>query len=330
LHAVFIYLIMSSFQAIAAIRERFPDSGIVKRLNVLSDHDANLFLRQWRVSRSQEEAANDQSSVLRNAFHESPTQNAFSSISAQMHGMNQFMESTSNKLAVLTRRTDPLSPSKHPNHNHPHPPTFLPINFFPYANNNADTPNLLPSTSSKSVSHHVSEPESPHLNTGSTMPSSTPNFLLGSNVLIPILITLSNQPYHVLPLTPPVACHSGPSRPLVHTAHDLILPPASAFFSSTYPTFSTVDCSWQYLLDKVMNPSCLWLTYAPGSLGDYEDVKSLWQTWDEGAYVKDIGRKPAMRLIDARWGNLESKETHKRKYPSWRPRNDNKVCLAST
>ena len=49
---------------------------------------------------------------------------------------------------------------------------------------------------------------------------------------------------------------------------------------------------------------------------------SIWQVWDEGAYVKDVGCKPALRLIDERWGKLESQETHKHKYPSWRPRND--------
>jgi len=56
------------------------------------------------------------------------------------------------------------------------------------------------------------------------------------------------------------------------------------------------------------------------------DVKSIWQAWDEGAYIKDVGRKLALRLIDTKWGNLKSQETHKRKFPSWRPRNDNKVC----
>lgn len=90
---------------------------------------------------------------------------------------------------------------------------------------------------------------------------------------------------------------------------------------NVYPVFTTVDCTWQYLLDKVVNPSPspLWSSYSPGSLGDYADIKSIWQAWDEGEYIKDVGCKPALRLIDARWGNLESQETHKRKYPSWRP-----------
>ncbi len=147
-----------------------------------------------------------------------------------------------------------------------------------------------------------------------------------SNVLSPTTISASNlHIYHVLPLSP--LAYLG--QPLIHTSHDLVLPSASAFSSSTYPVFTTIDCTWQYVLDKVVNPSPLWSSYAPCSLGDYADVKSIWQAWDEGTYIKNVGRKPAFRLIDARWGNLESHETHKRKFPSWRPRNDNKVCAYS-
>ena len=51
-------------------------------------------------------------SVLRNAFHEGPTQEALSSFAAQIHRMNRFMESTTEKLSVLTRWTEPFSPSK--------------------------------------------------------------------------------------------------------------------------------------------------------------------------------------------------------------------------
>jgi hypothetical protein len=76
------------FQAISAIQEHFPDSGIIKRLNILSQPDAELFFQQWPGLREQEEAAKTQISVLRNAFHETPTRNAFSSFAAQIHGMN--------------------------------------------------------------------------------------------------------------------------------------------------------------------------------------------------------------------------------------------------
>ena len=126
-----------------------------------------------------------------------------------------------------------------------------------------------------------------------------------TQVLSPITISLaaSNQnTYHVLQLSPAI-----PGQPLVHTSHDLVLPPASTFLFSTYPVFTTVDCTWQYILDRVVNPSSLWVSYSSGSLGDYADVKSIWQAWDEVEYIKDISHRPALQLIDKRWGNLETR-----------------------
>jgi len=144
--------------------------------------------------------------------------------------------------------------------------------------------------------------------------------------LSPATISAPNQQvYHILPLLPLATL----GQPYVRTPHDLVLPPASAFSSLIYPHFTTVDCTWQYILDRVINPLDLWPSYAPGSLSDYPNVKSIWQVWDKGAYTRDVGCKPALCVIDARWGNLESQETHKCKYPSWRPRNDNKVCAGS-
>jgi hypothetical protein len=92
-----------------------------------------------------------------------------------------------------------------------------------------------------------------------------------------------------------------------------------------YPPFTTRDCTWQYIFDRITNPSDLWVLYAPRGLGDYPDVKSLWQAWDKGTFVDDVGRKPALQLIDARWGNLKSQETNRKRFPSWRPANNEKV-----
>ena len=294
-------------------------------------------------------------SVLRNAFHETPTRNAFSSFAAQIHGMNRFMESTAENLSVLARRTEHLSPSKHSSQLSYCPPLNIsPCSLFPsnrltvLSSELASSLSSPPPTPSNSSQSHSGSPNSPTsalplspepqpsrqgpdpiqipLNGGQVCPPTSFGFTLtaqASDVLTPTTISASNQHiHHVLPLSP----LANPGQPLVHTSHDLILPPVSAFSSSTYPTFTTMDCTWQYILDRVVNPSLLWSSYAPGSLGDYADIKSIWQAWDEGAYIKDVGRKPALRLIDARWGNLESQETHKRKFPSWRPRNDNKVC----
>lgn len=298
--------------------------------------------------RGQEEAKNGQLSVLRNAFHESPTREAFSSFAAQIHGMNQFVESTAEKLSVLTRRTEPFSPSKRSsqpittcNSSNYHPPSSH--NLFPPAlpaTSLSVSPPPGPTCSSSLQSAPLNSPTSGPLPLDPQPPAQSAQIVTSNGaqvypptsgfpqptttVLSPTTISVSKHHiYHVLPLSP-IATTLG--QPLIHTSHDLVLPSASAFSSSTYPVFTTVDCTWQYILDRVVNPSPLWASYSPGSLGDYADIKSIWQAWDEGEYIKDVGRKPALRLIDARWGNLESQETHKRKYPSWRPRNDNKVC----
>ena len=352
--ALIFYSLNIFFQAISSIREHFPDSKIIKRLHILSQPDAESFFQQWPTLCREEEAKNDQFSVLKNAFHESPTREAFSSFAAQIHGMNQFMESTAEKLTVLTRRTEPFSPSKRISQPMSNSSNHSPLtpNLFPPAlpatsisrlsSPQAPSPSLLSFQSASEPSNLPTSgplPSNPQPllqsaqiitsngaqvyspTTTSGFPQPGPASLSSVRVLSPTEISSTNQTvYHVLPLSPFITF----GQP-IHTSHDLVLPPTSAFLSSTYPVFTTVDCTWQYILDRVVNPSSLWSSYSPGSLGDYTDVKSIWQAWDEGEYIKDVGHKPALRAIDTRWGNLENQETQKRKYPSWRPRNDNKV-----
>jgi hypothetical protein len=59
----------------------------------------------------------------------------------------------------------------------------------------------------------------------------------------------------------------------------------------------------------------------------FPSIMSLWQCWDEGAYIMDVGQAPALRLINARWGSLKNQETKKGRLAAWRPRNDEKVAL---
>lgn len=272
----------------------------------------------------EEEKTWQESASIEQTFQETATRNAFSSFAAQLHGVTQFLESTSSQLSVIARRTEPFSPSKRISH--PGPNYLAPLTV-PSLINSRSTP---PPQSASPISAPLSplSPQEP-LSLQSTLviqPNtqvSLPRLSPSSNILSPIKISASNRVYNVLPLSPPAS----PNQPPPHTSHDLILPPTSAFSPSTYPLFTTVDCTWQYIFARITSPPELWLVYTPGSLGQYADIKSLWQEWEEGAYVKDIGRKPALRLIDARWGNLESQETHKRKLPSWRPRNDTKVCV---
>ena len=263
------------------------------------------------------------------------------------------MATTNSQLSIITRRTEPFSPSKrcpqaaHRNSSHSSPPAefissrsnSLAIPFF------TSEPDSLPESESGNNSNSPTQPpflhpapaptpqplppsQSPRLSATATICPSPVVFTPSpSNLLTPVTITLStNHPaYHVLPLSLPASLGQPPLR----TQQDLILPPCSAFASANYPPFTTRDCTWQYIFDRIINPSNLWLSYAPGSLGDYPDIKSLWQAWDEGTFVNDVGRTPALRLIDARWGNLKSQETRRGKFPSWRPTNDEKVSTSS-
>ena len=160
-----------------------------------------------------------------------------------------------------------------------------------------------------------------------SLPATVPTVPSPSNLLTPltVMVSTSHAIYHILPLSLPDSL----GQPPPWTQQDLILPPCSAFASAIYPPFTTCDCTWQYLFDRITNPSKIWLLYTPGSLGDYLDIKSLWQAWDEGAFVIDVGQTPALRLIDARWGNLKSQETHWGRLPSWRPTNNEKVGTSS-
>ncbi|KAI5822688.1 hypothetical protein K523DRAFT_256545 [Schizophyllum commune Tattone D] len=89
-----------------------------------------------------------------------------------------------------------------------------------------------------------------------------------------------------------------------------------------YPQFTTSTCTWAAIFDKVQNPVALWGTYAPKGLGGYATVAELWEHWNEGRYIPNVGRLPAIRLIEERWGNLKNTTTGKGKQPAWRPSNN--------
>ncbi|KJA18036.1 hypothetical protein HYPSUDRAFT_117238, partial [Hypholoma sublateritium FD-334 SS-4] len=82
---------------------------------------------------------------------------------------------------------------------------------------------------------------------------------------------------------------------------------------------------WQHILEKVVHPVAMWEVYAPRNLGEYNDTGDLWQAWDEGSFIEGVGRLPALRLIEARWGTLKNKETNKGKYAQWRPPKDDRA-----
>ena len=323
---------------------RFPESAIVKRLKVLSSSEAISFYQQWPDLLHQEELVRQQSSLVERTFQETPTRHAFSSVSTELHELKQTVATTNSQLSVITRRTEHFSPSKRdPRRNSS--PLFITSQVAPVSRpSQTATPALsfqppswpiskpfpvvaptstsqLPPTDSNPFIDPTSSPAAARPSPAVFTPTPCP-----SDLLTPLVVTTSSRiVYHILPLSLPASLEQPPPR----TQQDLVLPPCGAFASSFYPAFTTRDCTWQYIFDRVTNPSDLWLSYAPGSLGDYPDIKSLWQAWDEGTFVVDVGRKPAMRLIDARWGNLKSHDTRQGRLPSWRPRNNDKVSTPS-
>jgi hypothetical protein len=143
--------------------------------------------------------------------------------------------------------------------------------------------------------------------------------------LTPLLLTLSQEKkfHHILPLLPITS-----GQPQVQSSCDLILPSPGAFslpnssLSPTFPQFHTSNYTWNHVLSLVVQPSLLWTCYTPKSLGDYPDIKSLWEAWEEGMMIKGVGCTPPIRLVDERWG------TQKGHRASWRPAADPQVSFS--
>ncbi|PBK79151.1 hypothetical protein ARMGADRAFT_951218, partial [Armillaria gallica] len=95
---------------------------------------------------------------------------------------------------------------------------------------------------------------------------------------------------------------------------------------ATYPSFHPTQATWQAVFMVVVQPMAIWTVYAPKSLGGYCTVCELWQSWDEGTIIEDVGCLPPIRIIDEKWGNLKNKQTGTGgKFPLWRPRNDDQA-----
>ena len=269
----------------------------MKRLKVLSSCEAISFFQQWPDLLHQEELVRHQSSLVERTFQETPTRHAFSSVSTELHELRQAVATTNSQLSVITRRTEPFSPSKcHPHRASELSPEFISSQAVTSESNSCNNTPIHPPVSElfNPASPAFSTPPPPqfpmpwHLNSLSATASGpcpvafTPS---PSNLLTPLTVKISSHAYHVLPLSLPASLGQPPPQ----TQQDLILPPCNAFASAIYPPFTTRDCTWQYIFDRIINPSSLWLSYTPGSLGDYPDIKSLWQAWDEGTFVIDVG-----------------------------------------
>ncbi len=173
-----------------------------------------------------------------------------------------------------------------------------------------------PSTPSRSRPlHHVERPTS--IRGPQFMSSQVPE------PLIPYVVARTEgQISCVLPLIPQV-----PGQDQARTSRDLILPPPEAFFAlntplpPVYPLFHTHNCTWGSVLSLVQQPSLLWPSYAPKNLGEYADITTLWQTWEEGMSIEGVGCMPPLRLIDERWGSCLGQRAR------WRPQGDPLVSV---
>jgi hypothetical protein len=178
--------------------------------------------------------------------------------------MNHFMELTAEKLSVLTRRTEPFSPSKHSSqrsqlmcnstssnyhHDPPSPRTLFPpalpatesiLRLSPPPTSSTQSPSQSASPNSRTLGPLPPSPDSQppvvvrsaqivtvasNASGGQVYPP-TSGFPRPASILSSTTISASNQRiYHVLLLSP----FATPGQPVVHTSHDLVLPPTSFF-----------------------------------------------------------------------------------------------------
>jgi hypothetical protein len=229
------------------------------------------------------------------------------SISARQKDLEQVVRSQLVQLQVITRRTEPFSPSRQ-SRIRPHPfhlpiapdltvpssvstssPACLCGHTCSSSNSSgpptpAQAPSVLPGGNMCGTSSQVlySRALSPlHSSLSADVQVHTPVLRLQptdlsplvehQTVHLPILVTHAGGTFHVLPLSPPPLC----------TPFDLILPPPIAFCapgsasSAQYPAFDTGHCSWHAIFKLILQPDMLWDTWGPRSLGAYPDVKSL-------------------------------------------------------
>ncbi|KAN0129106.1 hypothetical protein V8E53_013102, partial [Lactarius tabidus] len=297
------------WQVMAAIHAQFPESGIIRHMQVVHHLEAQQFFSQWPdVVRTADDIC-DADVQLSMTFHEAETQNAFLALSAHIKNMEAATSANQEHLSAISQCTEQFSPSKHQTKGQhlqatastPHPSTCLiPHGSFPILTPPANPvqfplpPNyLIPAASSASTSQ-VPIPGVPQL-----MHSQV------SKPLTPYIVTCAKgQSVWVLPLIPQV-----PGKDQARSSRDLVLPPVEAFSAlntplpPAYPQFHTHNCTWNSVLSLIQQPHLLWPSYAPKNLGEYPDIMSLWRAWEEGMLIEGVGCTPPLRLIDERWGS---------------------------
>jgi hypothetical protein len=83
--------------------------------------------------------------------------------------------------------------------------------------------------------------------------------------------------------------------------------PHGAGLAGPGPARGQSSCTWNSVLSLIKQPPLLWTVYAPKNLGDYADIKSLWQAWEEGITVEGVGYTPPLQVIDEQWGSCKGR-----------------------
>lgn len=297
-------------QATAAIHAAFPESALFKRMTVLQSTAAKEFITGWPVTIHAKDASMQSDVAIGSAFSEATTQSAFMSLAAR----HTSLEST---LRTLTRRTEPLSPSRQ---------RTATIHL-----REEDACTTLPNTSCM-CPQHPAPPKMAELPTSSSEPIHLPvpsASMSGttsiSDSLSPITMSHNGGDFRVLRLT--ASPYPSPNP------YDMILPEPAAFCSPVsmlqpqYPVFTARNCAWASVFQMIKQPVKTWACWGPGNLGDYESVDALYKVWTEGSFVEGVGHRPPLQLVDSKWGTQTNKETSKSRLPSWRPHQQGNVSV---
>lgn len=339
----------------------FPDCIILRGLQITRSSEAEDFFLRWPRALSDLEHASDADLAIGASFNESAMQTAFTNLAARNESIVSILREQSAQIAVIARRTEPLSPSKQSLSNakitirHTATSRTYPEGALPSA------PSVLPTTcncghtcSAHSTTAALELPQSlsasplsecsntltapaqlapppslpPRAETDARPPSpmlidspTRGNASPAGGSLAPVHITQNGTTFYSLPLSPGI-----------RTPHDLILPPPIAFCepsssSPLYPVFHTCNCSWHAIFSMIVQPVLLWESWGPASLGSYKDIQSLWSVWDEGALVLGVGRGPPLRLVESYWGRQPNQQTNKGRHAAWRPSRNDSVSL---
>lgn len=149
----------------------------------------------------------------------------------------------------------------------------------------------------------------------------------GSKALTLVSVVCSGETHTGLWLLP------GPSPP--YTPFNMILPEPVACCDQMdmtvdqYPTFTSCNCNWTSIFAIIKQPALLWRVWWPESLGNYQNIKHLWQAWDEGAFVERVGHRPPLQLVDKEWGLQKHQLMLKGHLPSWQPHQKASVSVCT-